>query len=153
MGYAYIICANEEDLIGLKSLAKSKLNLEININSNINILLEERIIRLLHNLGVSNNLKGYKLLKDSIFYYLSHQEIENFNKDLYPIVAKENNISIKTLDKSISRVIEKSWINADYDYIDKLFGSSIDIDKGKPTNKLYIMTVVEAININVDFKM
>ena len=153
MSFAYIICANEEDIRRLKSVVENNLNIEVTINSGINSIIEKRVIRILHNLGVSNSLKGYKLLKDTIMYYLRNQYINNFNKDLYPVIAKENNISVNTLDKSISRVIEKSINNADYDYLEKLFGSSIDINKGKPTNKEYIMTVVEAININIDFKM
>ena len=153
MSFAYIICANEEDIKRIKNIAEDNLNIKVTINDGINSIIEQRVTSILHNLGVSSGLKGYKLLKDTIMYYLVNQDINNFYKDLYPIVAKENNISVNTLDKSISRVIEKSINNADYNYLDKIFGSSIDIDKGKPTNKEYIITIVEAININVDFKM
>ncbi len=153
MGLAYIICANEEDIYKLKTLAEEKLKIDININNVSNIILEQRITHILHDLGISSNLKGYKLLKECITYYFLNKSVNNFNKDLYPAIAESNNISVKSLDKCISRVIEKGLLNADYELVDKLFGSSIDIDKGKPTNKSFIMTIVEAININIDFKV
>lgn len=153
MSFAYIICANEEDIKRIKRVAEEKLNIKVSINNGFSLIIEQRISRILHNLGVSSASKGYKLLKDTIMYYYEHQNINNFYKDLYPIIATINNISINTLDKNISRVIEKSINNADYNYLEKLFGSSIDINKGKPTNKEYIITVVEAININIDFEM
>ena len=78
------------------------------------------IIGLLHGLGMSSKLKGFRYLFDMIC-----------------------DIIFNNITKCIRESIEKSWNNGSVDLIEKVFGYSIGYDNCCPSNALFVNTVVD----------
>ena len=117
----------------------------INNNKIINveqINSEMCIDKILHNLGMPSNIKGYQYIKDGIIL-LFNNNISSFTKDLYPTIAKKYDTNKENVERSMRHAIEISWNRGNWDLMEELFGYSIDQDKAKPTNKEYIITIVD----------
>ncbi len=61
----------------------------------------------------------------------------------YNIVAKSHNSRIENIEKDIQNAISSAFLKGDIDSQQSLFGNTLDEDKGKPTNKQFILTSIE----------
>jgi two-component system response regulator (stage 0 sporulation protein A) len=97
-------------------------------------------------MGISSKYNGYKYLKDSIrmFYFYPESSI---TKEIYNTLAIKYRVSKSCIERSINRAIVEGFNRNDYDYIEKIFGSSISMSRGIPTNVELIETIVERLNI------
>jgi len=120
------------------------------LNENYKILLLTKnqnqikiiIEKLLLELGIPSNLKGYTCLTEAIFLCLKNEKYtSNITKNLYPKVAKIVNIKELSVEKNIRKAIEIGCTNTNPELLEEIFGYSINIDKGKPTNSNYIKTI------------
>lgn len=112
--------------------------------------LEELIIDILHKLGMPSHLKGYRYVKESVFLiYKDNSFNYHFMHKLYPKVASNFETSISCVERSIRHAIEISFLRADRDYIEEIFGYSISIEKTKPTNSEFIITVCDKIKLEI----
>lgn len=95
--------------------------------------------QLLKKLGVANHLSGYKFIKEAI--YLSRKDYKL--NEIYNSLATRYNCSTSNIERQIRYTIEKAWLMADLDTCDEIFGNTIDIEKAKPTNKQFIITLAQ----------
>lgn len=111
-----------------------------------NINIEDKIKNILHDLGIPSHLKGYLYLKKSIaeLYKNDHYLFG----DLYSNIAENFSTNKICIEKNIRHAIEVSWNRGNFDIMDKLFGYSVCQNKGKPSNRQYIMTIVESLKSN-----
>lgn len=110
-----------------------------------NCIIENRIMDLLHSLGIPSKYKGYKYLKDSIqLRYLYPEYL--LTKDIYTLLAKKYRVSKSCIERAICRAIDIGFNRCDYDNIQSIFGSTISLERGSPTNLEYIETLVERLN-------
>lgn len=124
-----------------------KISKEKNNNKRVNLgerKLELRINEFLHELGIPSHLKGYQYLKEAIILKIK-KEIPIMN--LYQILSKEHHQSIKSIEKNIRKAIEIGWIRGNIEFIDELFGYSIDIEKDHTSNNIFINTISERIKL------
>ena len=63
-------------------------------------------------------------------------------------VGKKYNISITRVERSIRHAIEVSWNRGDWDLMEEIFGHSVDIDKAKPTNSEFIVTIADKLKLD-----
>lgn len=120
-----------------------------NINHE-NGTLEIKITKMLHELGIPSHIKGYQYIRESIMLiYNNPYIIGGITKELYPEVATKYKTTSSRVERAIRHAIEVSWNRGDYDYMEELFGHSVDYDRAKPTNSEFIATVADKLRLDL----
>ncbi len=115
----------------------------------LNSSLESRISKMLHSLGIPSHIKGYQYIRESIMLiYKNPYIIGGITKELYPEVAIKYQTTSSRVERAIRHAIEVSWNRGDYEYMEELFGHSVDYDKAKPTNSEFIATVADKLRLD-----
>lgn len=110
--------------------------------------LEISITKILHELGVPSHIKGYQYIRDGIIMIYDNPGIVGgITKELYPDVAKKYNTTVSRVERAIRHAIEVSWNRGSWDLMEDIFGHSVDIDKAKPTNSEFIVTVADKLRL------
>lgn len=124
-----------------KQLDKKSINL---FNNN----LEISITRMLHELGMPAHIKGYQYIRDGIMMIYNNPDIiGGITKELYPDVATKYNTTVSRVERAIRHAIEVSWNRGNWDLMEEIFGHSVDIDKAKPTNSEFIVTIADKLRL------
>ena len=138
----------------LEDLEERILNLSnVNQNNIINLKVPELqilITKLLHNLGVPSNIKGYQYIREGIKIIYDNPDITNaITKELYPSLAKKFNTTASRVERAIRHAIEVSWNRGNISLMEEIFGFSVNVDKAKPTNSEFIVTLADKLRIEV----
>ena len=119
-----------------------------------NIIDEERnklditITKTLHELGVPSHIKGYQYIREGIAIIYDHPEvIGGITKELYPKIASKFSTTVSRVERAIRHAIEVSWNRGNWDLMEEIFGHSVDIDKAKPTNSEFIVTIADKMKL------
>lgn len=124
-----------------KQLDKKSINL---VHNN----LEISITRMLHELGMPSHIKGYQYIRDGIIMIYNNPDIiGGITKELYPDVASKYNTTVSRVERAIRHAIEVSWNRGNWDLMEEIFGHSVDIDKAKPTNSEFIVTIADKLRL------
>lgn len=111
---------------------------------------QTRITKLLHELGIPSHIKGYQYIRDAInLVYDNPELIGGITKNLYPEIAKKYNQSVTRVERAIRHAIEVSWNRGDWDLMEEIFGHSVDIDRAKPTNSEFIVTIADKLRLDM----
>lgn len=121
-------------------------------NKNINLYhnnLQISITKVLHELGVPSHIKGYQYIREGInLLYDNPDMIGGITKELYPEIAEKFDTTVSRVERAIRHAIEVSWNRGDWDLMDEIFGHSVDIDKAKPTNSEFIVTIADKLRLD-----
>lgn len=118
------------------------------IGSYCNKDLKDSVIKILHELGVPSNIKGYKYIKEGITQVFYNPDMINkITKNLYPLIAKKYNTTPLSVESAIRHAIEVSFNRGKWDVMENLFGNSFDMDKARPTNSSFIVTIAERLRL------
>lgn len=110
--------------------------------------LNTTITKMLHDLGIPSHIKGYNYIREAIcMVYENPTMIGGITKDLYPTLASQYDTTVSRIERAIRHAIEVSWNRGDLDYMEELFGHSVDIDRAKPTNSEFIVTVADKLRL------
>ena len=110
--------------------------------------LNTTVTRMLHDLGIPSHIKGYNYIREGIcMVYENPNMIGGITKELYPALASRFNTTTSRIERAIRHAIEVSWNRGDLDYMEELFGHSVDIDRAKPTNSEFIVTLADKLCI------
>ncbi len=113
--------------------------------------LEVKISKMLHSLGIPSHIKGYQYIRESIMLiYHNPYIIGGITKELYPEVAGKYRTTSSRVERAIRHAIEVSWNRGDYEYMEELFGHSVDYDRAKPTNSEFIATVADKLRLDLN---
>ena len=105
---------------------------------------EKRVSKILVELGMQTNIKGYYYCKTAIcMAYEDSSMLEAMTKCLYPEVAKKHNTTGSRVERSIRHAIENLFNNAYPEDFYKFFGNNSIYRRGKPTNSEFITAIVE----------
>ncbi|MBQ8192766.1 MAG: sporulation transcription factor Spo0A [Bacilli bacterium] len=117
----------------------------INIfNNNLQI----SISKMLHELGMPSHIKGYQYVREAIsLIYENPEMVGGITKELYPELASKFDTTVSRVERAIRHAIEVSWNRGDWDLMEDIFGHSVDIDKAKPTNSEFIVTVADKLRL------
>lgn len=117
----------------------------------INILnnnLQISISKMLHELGMPSHIKGYQYIREAIILVYDNPDIVGgITKELYPTLASKFDTTVSRVERAIRHAIEVSWNRGDWDLMEEIFGHSVDIDKAKPTNSEFIVTVADKLRL------
>ncbi len=110
--------------------------------------LQISITKILHELGVPSHIKGYQYIREGISIIYDRPEvIGGITKELYPDIAKKFDTTVSRVERAIRHAIEVSWNRGNWDLMEEIFGHSVDIDKAKPTNSEFIVTVADKLRL------
>jgi len=111
--------------------------------------MQASITKILHELGIPSHIKGYQYIRDGIeIVYEKPQMIGGITKELYPEIASKYDTTVSRVERAIRHAIEISWNRGDWDLMEDIFGHSVDIDKAKPTNSEFIVTVADKLRLD-----
>lgn len=128
-------------LESVDSLDKSSINL---YHNNLQI----SITKMLHELGMPSHIKGYQYIREGIIMLYNKTEIVGgITKELYPDIASKFDTTVSRVERAIRHAIEVSWNRGNWDFMEEIFGHSVDIDKAKPTNSEFIVTVADKLRL------
>ena len=126
--------------------SKSKSGKNINLKHNN---LQISITKILHELGIPSHIKGYQYIREGIGIIFDHPEtIGGITKELYPELADKFDTTVSRVERAIRHAIEVSWNRGDWDLMEEIFGHSVDIDKAKPTNSEFIVTIADKLRLD-----
>ena len=109
-----------------------------------------QVTKLLHALGIPSHIKGYQLIRSAILMvYENPGFIGGITKELYPDLSSKFNTSVQRVERAIRHAIEVSWLRGDIDLMDEIFGHSVDIDRAKPTNSEFIVTIDDKLRLEM----
>ena len=112
--------------------------------------LQKSITNTLHELGVPSHIKGYQYIREGItLVYQNPELVGGITKELYPEIAKKYETTVSRVERAIRHAIEVSWNRGNWQLMEEIFGHSVDIDKAKPTNSEFIVTVADKLRLEL----
>ena len=110
--------------------------------------LQVSITKILHELGVPSHIKGYQYIREGIAVLFEHPDVVGgITKELYPDIASKYDTTVSRVERAIRHAIEVSWNRGNWQLMEEIFGHSVDIDKAKPTNSEFIVTVADKLRL------
>ena len=107
--------------------------------------METKIKKYLLGLGFQPNLKGYRLLAKLIGYAFDSKDVLPLKYAGYAWLANDFGVDSASVEKDIQNAISAAWLRGDVDTLYREFGETLDENKGKPTNKQFVLTALERI--------
>ncbi len=106
------------------------------------------VSNLLHLLGMPSHIKGYQYIREGIIMIYNNPDIiGGITKELYPDIASKFDTTVSRVERAIRHAIEVSWNRGNWDLMEEVFGHSVDIDKAKPTNSEFIVTIADKLRL------
>ena len=111
--------------------------------------IQVSITKMLHELGIPSHIKGYQYLREAITVIFERPEtIGGITKELYPELANKFDTTVSRVERAIRHAIEVSWNRGNIDLMEEIFGHSVDIDKAKPTNSEFVVTLADKLRLD-----
>ena len=105
----------------------------------------------LDQIGVKHSLKGYGYIISAVEKCLENRsKLIHIVKGLYTEIAEENSDTARRVERSIRHAIEVTWTNGNTNAINKIFGYTVSVEKGKPTNSEFIALITDFVSLYGD---
>ncbi|WP_298199455.1 sporulation transcription factor Spo0A [Desulfosporosinus sp.] len=152
------IASNSSTVSNRNSISNANLNSSSNSNSQIStgILpptsknLEVEVTRMIHQMGVPAHVKGYQYLRDAIVNVVSDVSLLGaVTKELYPMIAVKYQTTPSRVERAIRHAIELAWDRGNVDFMNRFFGYTINVDRGKPTNSEFVAMVADKLRMSI----
>ncbi len=112
--------------------------------------IEVLVSNMIKLMGVPAHIKGYQFLRDAIIWTVQDMEVINgVTKELYPGIAKRYLTTASRVERAIRHAIEVAWNRGDIETINKMFGYTIQTNKGKPTNSEFIAMIADRLRLQI----
>lgn len=98
-------------------------------------------------IGMDKKLKGYQYSVSAINEAAQQYGFSNINH-IYEQVGCSFSVKRINVERNIRYAIESTWEQGNVNEIDKLFGYTVDREKGKPTNSEFIFLLADKIKIS-----
>ena len=111
--------------------------------------IQSSISKILHELGIPSHIKGYQYIREGInILYDRPETVGGITKELYPELASKFDTTVSRVERAIRHAIEVSWNRGSWDLMEEIFGHSVDVDKAKPTNSEFIVTIADKLRLD-----
>jgi len=112
--------------------------------------LEKEITNIMHDIGVPAHIRGHQYLREAIMLSIHNQEyLGAVTKTLYPSVAVTYNTTPSRVERAIRHAIEVAWSRGRLDTLQNVFGYTINVTKGKPTNSEFIAMIADKMKLEM----
>lgn len=110
--------------------------------------LEVEVTNIIHQMGVPAHVKGYQYLRDAIIMVIGDMGLLGaITKELYPMIAEKYNTTPSRVERAIRHAIELAWDRGNVELMNKFFGYTINVERGKPTNSEFIAMVADRLRV------
>ena len=134
----------EKRILDLSNKKDKGKNIDLHYNN-----LQISITKILHELGIPSHIKGYQYIRDGVHMIFENPDmIGGITKELYPELANKFDTTVSRVERAIRHAIEVSWNRGNWDLMEDIFGNSVDIDRAKPTNSEFIVTVADKLRLD-----
>ena len=87
-------------------------------------------------------------MREAITITINNKDVSHsITKNLYPAVAEKFNSTASRVERSIRHAILVAWSRGQVEVINKIFGYTINPEKGKPTNSQFIAMVADMLRL------
>ena len=136
--------SNNEEIIISKGIASN------NSKKDENLILT--VTDVIHQIGIPAHIKGYHYLRQAIVLSINDQKmLENVTKLLYPTVAEDFSTTSTRVERAIRHAIETAWNRGNIDVLTDMFGYTVNVNKGKPTNSEFIALITDMLQLKMKF--
>lgn len=112
--------------------------------------LEKEITNIMHDIGVPAHIRGHQYLREAILISIHNNEmIGGVTKTLYPKVAEAYDTTPSRVERAIRHAIEVAWGRGRLDTLQNVFGYTINVTKGKPTNSEFIAMIADKMKLEM----
>lgn len=112
--------------------------------------ITEVITRLLLDMGMTQNIKGFRFTVTAIELILGDPNmLDGVTKWLYPEVAKIHSSTPGRVERAIRHGIDAAWERGDRDVHYTYFRNSISGEKAKPTNSEFLARMADAARMEL----
>lgn len=112
--------------------------------------LELIVTEIIHQIGIPAHIKGYHYLRKAIILSIKDPEmLESVTKLLYPTIAQIYSTVPARVERAIRHAIETAWDRGDVDFLNDMFGYTVSVGKGKPTNSEFIALVTDNLRLKL----
>ena len=112
--------------------------------------VDVEVTNIIREIGIPAHIKGYQYLRDAIMMIISEMELLGaVTKILYPRIAEKYSTTPSRVERAIRHAIEVAWSRGNLDMINRLFGYTIKLEKGKPTNSEFMAMVADKLRLEM----
>jgi two-component system response regulator (stage 0 sporulation protein A) len=111
--------------------------------------MDVAVTNIIHEMGVPAHIKGYQYLRDAILMVIDDVSLLGaVTKELYPMIAQKYTTTPSRVERAIRHAIELAWDRGNVEMMNKFFGYTINLERGKPTNSEFIAMVADKLRIS-----
>ena len=151
LGVQYIMlkpCSCRAVVERLDEICESAVSRKPAIAAKRNANIESMVTSIIHEIGVPAHIKGYQYLREAIMITVRDMDVINaVTKVLYPEVAKRFATTPSRVERAIRHAIEVAWDRGDLETLQKYFGYTVSVSKGKPTNSEFIAMIADRLTL------
>jgi two-component system response regulator (stage 0 sporulation protein A) len=112
--------------------------------------VDVEVTNIIREIGIPAHIKGYQYLRDAIMMIISEIELLGaVTKVLYPMIAEKYSTTPSRVERAIRHAIEVAWNRGNIDMINRLFGYTVKLEKGKPTNSEFMAMIADRLRMEM----
>ena len=101
---------------------------------------------LLRALSVPAGLGAWRFLPDMAAMAALHPALmRDLRSRLYPLSARRHGMTPGAVERSLRLCVESAWSRGRLDALERFFGQSVDPERGKPTNREFLLRVTDQL--------
>lgn len=110
--------------------------------NNIKIIISNELLRL----NIHPKYMGFNYLRELLIILINNNN-EDYKNSL-SVLANLFSKTINSIEKNIANCIESSFLHSDINFLENEYGNLIDLNRGKLTNKAFIMHLYNKLITN-----
>lgn len=112
--------------------------------------VDVEVTNIIREIGIPAHIKGYQYLRDAIMMIISEMELLGaVTKVLYPMIAEKYSTTPSRVERAIRHAIEVAWSRGNMEMINRLFGYTVKLEKGKPTNSEFMAMIADKLRMEM----
>lgn len=112
--------------------------------------VDVEVTSIIREIGIPAHIKGYQYLRDAIMMIVNEVELLGaVTKVLYPMIADKYTTTPSRVERAIRHAIEVAWSRGNMDMINRIFGYTVKLEKGKPTNSEFMAMIADKLRMEM----
>lgn len=111
--------------------------------------IDRSLTSLLIDIGIPASLSGYTYLREAIHMVIDTGITPDgaLSKLIYPVIARKYAKTPASVEKAIRTAIETAWMRGHTELLNRLFGYTVNAQRGKPTNTEFIAMIADRYSV------
>lgn len=112
--------------------------------------VDVEVTSIIREIGIPAHIKGYQYLRDAIMMIVNEIELLGaVTKVLYPMIADKYSTTPSRVERAIRHAIEVAWSRGNMEMINRIFGYTVKLEKGKPTNSEFMAMIADKLRMEM----